>query len=166
MYTLLSTTLLGWSRSNIPSLIVTSQFCSILPGGTATGSASDSARTRSEPATSSGARPPSRAAARRKRKLIRRQTKVQTVGPLARNRGFESISLRQRVHLRQVNFAVAAGKALRLRLIEDGLLRAGDCNGNSFPAAAIDYGAVQAPDARKGLEQLPRRGARRFRGGL
>ena len=35
---------------------------------------------RQEPATSSGARPPSRAAARRKRKLIRRQTKVQTVG--------------------------------------------------------------------------------------
>jgi hypothetical protein len=58
------------------------------------------------------------------------------------NRRFESTSLRQRVHLRQVNFAVAAGKALRLRLIEDGLLRAGDCNGNSFPAAAIDYGAV------------------------
>jgi 4-alpha-glucanotransferase len=27
-------------------------------------------------------------------------------------------------------------------LIEDGLLRAGDCNGNSLPAAAIDYGAV------------------------
>jgi hypothetical protein len=50
-------------------------------------------------ATSSGARPPSRAAARRKRKLIRRQTKVQTVGPLARNRGFESISLQRRVHV-------------------------------------------------------------------
>src|SRR5271169_2842692 len=35
--------------SNIPSLIVTSQFCSILPGGTATGSASDSARTQGSP---------------------------------------------------------------------------------------------------------------------
>ena len=39
--------------SNIPSLIVTSQFCSILPGGTATGSASDSARTRGSPARAS-----------------------------------------------------------------------------------------------------------------
>jgi hypothetical protein len=39
----------------------------------------------------------SRAAAHRKRKLIRRQTKVQTVGPLARNRCFESISLQQGV---------------------------------------------------------------------
>ena len=57
----------------------------------------DPGQPRQEPATSSGARPPSRAAARRKTKPIRRQTKVQTVGPLARNRGFESISLHQRV---------------------------------------------------------------------
>jgi hypothetical protein len=70
--------------SNIPSLIVNSQFCSILPGGTATGSASDSTRTRGSPARashSSGARPPSRAAARRKRKLIRRQTKASNRRP-------------------------------------------------------------------------------------
>ena len=37
-------------------------------------------------------------------------------------------------------------------LIEDGLLRAGDCNGNSFPAAAIDYGAV-IPFKRRILEK-------------
>jgi hypothetical protein len=86
--------------SNIPSLIVTSQFCSIPPGGTATGSASGSAKTPGPAGKSQTlylVRPPSRAAARRKRKLIRRQTKVQTVGPLARNQGFESISLQRRV---------------------------------------------------------------------
>ena len=83
-----------------PSLIVNSQFCSILPGGTATGPhpiRPGPGAARQEPATSSGARPPGRAAARRKRKLIRRQTKVQTVGPLARNRWFESISLQRGV---------------------------------------------------------------------
>ncbi len=37
-------------------------------------------------------------------------------------------------------------------LIEDGLLRAGDCNGNSLPAAAIDYGAV-IPFKRRILEK-------------
>ena len=37
-------------------------------------------------------------------------------------------------------------------LIEDGLLQAGDCNGNSFPTAAIDYGAV-IPFKRRILEK-------------
>ena len=61
----MSTTNLAWSRSNIPSLVVNSQFCSIPPGGTATGSASDSTRTRGSPARanhSSGARPPKKEA--------------------------------------------------------------------------------------------------------
>ncbi len=37
-------------------------------------------------------------------------------------------------------------------LIEDGLLRAQDCESNSFPAAAIDYGAV-IPFKRRVLEK-------------
>jgi 4-alpha-glucanotransferase len=37
-------------------------------------------------------------------------------------------------------------------LIEDGLLQTGDCNGNSFPTAAIDYGAV-IPFKRRILEK-------------
>jgi len=54
-----------------------------------------SARTRRSASITAGSScAPSRAAARRKRKLLRN---VQTVGPLARNRGFESISLHQRV---------------------------------------------------------------------
>ena len=36
-------------------------------------------------------------------------------------------------------------------LIEEGLLRAQDCEGNSFPTAAIDYGAV-IPFKRRILE--------------
>jgi hypothetical protein len=49
-------------------------------------------------------------------------------------------------------FRGCSRKGSRLRLVEDGLLRAGDCNGNSFPAAAIDYGAV-IPFKRRILEK-------------
>ena len=43
------------------------------------------------------ARPASRAAPRRKRRVMTRQTKAQTLGSLARNRGFESTSLQRGV---------------------------------------------------------------------
>ena len=54
-------------------------------------------------------------------------------------------------------------------LIEDGLLRAGDWTGNSFPADAIDYNAVipfKHRLLRDCLDQLSRRGTQRLAGRL
>jgi hypothetical protein len=100
----------GWASG------VGSQFGSILPGGTATGSASDFGQDPGQPGKSQPLHLMRALQAKQrraeKRKLIRRQTKVQTVGPLARNRGFESTSLQRRVRCKPISPAGGAERPL------------------------------------------------------